>query len=346
MAKRKFENMSKQLRVSLIVGSILLSSTGVAKAYELDKNNVELVIDGESVSYTTAAQTVAELLEKEEIDINDLDNISVSLDDEITDDMRILINRANNIKIIIDNNENETIKTGEVTVGRLLLQYKKQTGNDFVLDSDLTLSSKLKNNMTINLKTVKEETSVVTETIPFETITVENNKMAEGSTNVKTQGENGSRDITSKITYIGGKIDSTEIISNVVTKEPINEVVEKGTAKVIETSAGTFISNNVINMKASAYTASSSCTGKNPGDAGYGITASGMKAKVGVVAVDEDIIPLGTKLYIEGYGFAVAGDTGGAIKGHKIDLFVNSYSEAINFGIQNRKVYILGEKIS
>ena len=103
----------------------------------------------------------------------------------------------------------------------------------------------------------------------------------------------------------------------------------------------------VITMNASAYDLSYQSTGKRPGDRGYGITASGTKARPGVVAVDPKVIPLGTKLYIESldgradYGNAIAEDTGGAIKGNRIDLFFNSRSAALNFGRRNVKVHIL-----
>src|SRR5699024_2317005 len=96
-----------------------------------------------------------------------------------------------------------------------------------------------------------------------------------------------------------------------------------------------------MNMTATAYDLSFQSTGKRPGDKSYGITASGTKAKVGTVAVDPNVIPLGTRLYVDGYGFCVAEDTGGAIKGNRIDLFFNSTSEARNFGRRQVKVYIL-----
>jgi 3D (Asp-Asp-Asp) domain-containing protein len=78
------------------------------------------------------------------------------------------------------------------------------------------------------------------------------------------------------------------------------------------------------------------CCGKDDG-----ITASGMKAGKGVVAVDPTVVPLGTKLYVQGYGFCVAADTGGAIKGNKIDLCYNTYQEALNYGRKDVRVYIL-----
>ena len=76
---------------------------------------------------------------------------------------------------------------------------------------------------------------------------------------------------------------------------------------------------------------------------GGGTTASGMAAAVGRVAVDPRVIPLGTRLYIEGYGYAVAADTGGAIKGNRIDLFFETYDEAISFGRRKVTVYVLAD---
>ncbi len=72
-----------------------------------------------------------------------------------------------------------------------------------------------------------------------------------------------------------------------------------------------------------------------------GTTASGLKAGYGVVAVDPRVIRLKTPLYVEGYGYAIAADTGGGIKGNKIDLCFDTYQEAVQFGRKNVKVYIL-----
>jgi 3D (Asp-Asp-Asp) domain-containing protein len=72
-----------------------------------------------------------------------------------------------------------------------------------------------------------------------------------------------------------------------------------------------------------------------------GTTASGLKASYGVAAVDPRFIRLKTPLYIEGYGYAIAADRGGAIKGDKIDLCFDTYEQAVQFGRKNVKVYIL-----
>lgn len=119
---------------------------------------------------------------------------------------------------------------------------------------------------------------------------------------------------------------------------------------VLEASDGTLIEyEGVLQLEATAYCACYSCCGKYPGNKWYGITATGTKAKVGTIAVDPKVIPLGTKVYIEGlngaknYGYAVAEDTGGAIKGNIIDLYFNTHNETINWGRQQVNVYILKE---
>ena len=117
-------------------------------------------------------------------------------------------------------------------------------------------------------------------------------------------------------------------------------------ANTIQTSRnGNLAYSRVITLNATAYDAST--CGKSPSHPLYGITATGAKATYGIVAVDPKVIPLGTRLYIETtdgsfiYGTAVAADTGGAIKGNRIDLCFNSRKEARNFGRRQVKVYIL-----
>ncbi|MGM9539669.1 3D domain-containing protein [Anaerovibrio sp.] len=101
----------------------------------------------------------------------------------------------------------------------------------------------------------------------------------------------------------------------------------------VSTNQGEMAYATCISMEASAYL---------PTDGnGAGITATGAVARRGIVAVDPDVIPLGTRVYIPGYGTAVAADTGGAIRGNKIDLCMESYGEAINFGRRSVEVYIL-----
>lgn len=95
-------------------------------------------------------------------------------------------------------------------------------------------------------------------------------------------------------------------------------------------------SYKTMTVEATAYTAY--CKGCS------GITATGIDLRSNpnqkVIAVDPRVIPLGTKVYVEGYGYAIAGDTGGAIKGNRIDLFIPNLSEALEFGRRNVQIKV------
>lgn len=102
---------------------------------------------------------------------------------------------------------------------------------------------------------------------------------------------------------------------------------------VVHTSEGARQYSSVMVMEATAYL---------PSDGGgSGITATGIAACHGVIAVDPSVIPLGTQVYIPGYGVAIAADTGGAIRGNKVDVCVEDYGSAMQFGRRDVEVYIL-----
>lgn len=94
-------------------------------------------------------------------------------------------------------------------------------------------------------------------------------------------------------------------------------------------------------MEATAYCSCVKCCGKNPGDPGYGITASGEKVRPGIVAADWKMLPQGTRILIEGHGEAVVEDAGGGIKGNRIDIFVDKHQVALEFGRKMARVRIL-----
>jgi len=128
------------------------------------------------------------------------------------------------------------------------------------------------------------------------------------------------------------------LMSSEVVREPVARTEKIGSA-CRYTSRGEFRTRKVLKMQASAYDPGPRSCGKYAS----GRTACGMKAGYGVVAVDPKVIPLRTELYIEGYGFAIAGDTGGAIKGNRIDLGYDTYREAIKFGRKTVIVHVLQE---
>lgn len=133
-------------------------------------------------------------------------------------------------------------------------------------------------------------------------------------------------------------------------KEVVNEVKKVSYKELAENNPPTEY-KEVIEATATAYCLCQKCCGKSPSSPGYGVTASGLKIVPGtgmkVIAVDPKVIPLGSKVYVEGlngawdYGYAVAGDTGGAIKSMKIDLYMDSHEETLSWGRKKVNIYVI-----
>ncbi len=209
--------------------------------------------------------------------------------------------------------------------------------------------------------TIQTVVNTITEQIEFKTIVEQIDTLELGTTLVAVEGVEGVREKVIQTEYLDGEVVSQVIVSDVITAEPINKIIHEGVmvpepepepepAYVAPTnttvSAGTIVCSqtgaiyeiaNTYTMEATAYT-------NIPNSRWYGITASGLPTFVGMVAVDKNVIPLGTILYVEGYGIAIAGDTGSAINGYDIDLFMNSYNEAITFGRRNVTVHKLADQ--
>ncbi|GAX89901.1 3D domain-containing protein [Effusibacillus lacus] len=133
------------------------------------------------------------------------------------------------------------------------------------------------------------------------------------------------------------------IPGNPTTANPIQPVLAIRKEGAFSRSGEPLRYSRVLNCKLTAYTAGPESTGKRPGDPAYGITYSGKQAAEGrTIAVDPQLIPIGSKVYIEGIGYRVAEDTGGAVKGEHIDVFFNDIHTALEFGVQKGiPVYVL-----
>ena len=193
--------------------------------------------------------------------------------------------------------------------------------------------------MTIVVETEKVTVETKSMDLPFETKIEHTSDLKPGERQVKTPGKNGQVERGFEVVRFGGEVvKETQIKSNVIV-EPQTQVVLKGVKNVItDPSTGkVYEYTKTINMEATAYT-------DIQNDRWNGITASGMPTFVGMVAVDPKVVPLGTKLYVEGYGVAHAGDTGGAVKGNIIDLFMSTHQQARAHGRRARKVYVLKDQ--
>lgn len=172
--------------------------------------------------------------------------------------------------------------------------------------------------------------------VGYASTTVADSQLFKGNRTIRTPGSPGIDQRIVEALYANGRPAAMVPQAWTVFKAPVTEVVAVGTRAMIA-SRGDFAGHEYMMLEATAYYS-------GPNNYGGGIgprTAIGLLAQRGVVAVDPSVIPLGSHLFIEGYGYAIAGDTGGAIQGMRIDLCFNTYDEAITFGRRTVKVYIL-----
>ncbi|WP_343762505.1 3D domain-containing protein [Clostridium oceanicum] len=337
--KKYFSNGPKAIFIVVLI----LMTTGVVISKE--RKRVTVSIDGKNVkNITTFKKTYGDVLKANNITIGPKDKVTPSLNENIKHGSKISIKKAVDVKVNVDGKD-IAFKSAEENVGKML----KKEGIS-LRDIDKVLPSKdTKLKKGLNVSVIRVETKLVktTKHIPYEVVTKKDKSLFKGSKRTIKEGQNGEKEFTTKIVYENGKEASRKIVAQAIKKQPVSKIIAMGTNSSPTFSRGGSISNGrCMRMRATAYCSSYEDTGKNPGDADYGVTATGTAAKrnpngYSSIAVDPRIIPLGTKVYVEGYGYAIAEDTGGAIKGNVIDLYFNSSSEVDNWGSRWVNLYIM-----
>ena len=172
--------------------------------------------------------------------------------------------------------------------------------------------------------------------IPYSTLRKPAFQLRSGTSRTLRTGINGLKEVVYQVTVSAEGVElRREIVRSRVLKQPRPEIIEDGRTAQLA-SRGYFSGRRVITMNATWYDP------YHDGSNDHGRTYTGVMAGYGVVAVDPHFVPLGTRLYIEGYGYAVAADTGGAIKGSRIDLAIDSMHDVKNVkDMKHVRVHIL-----
>lgn len=281
---------------------------------------VSAIIDGQPQEITTYEHTVAGFLTEQGIPYYEEDYLSTPPTGFIHDGMDFEILHATDFEVTADG-ETKAYKSLKPTVEEAIADVGiKLRDRDIVIPKRGT---ELKQDSQIVVKRVEIEKKTVTEKVKFKTIEKDDTTMAEGKTKVLKEGKNGKDKVTYEITYIDGKEAKKKELSRKTLEKPVNKVVANGTQ--IEYN-GKLYSRKLV-VKAYSYT-------------GGGTTAMGTRARVGEIAVDPRVIPLGTNVYIEGVGARRAEDTGGNIKGNTIDIYMNTLSECRQWGVRYVTIYI------
>lgn len=315
---------SLKARWAIASGMVAVFIVGAAIYATLEK---EVIIRDEdrTAKVSTFANTVEELLEKENITLETEDVITPRPDTKLTEGMQITIKRAFPVKIAVDGKE-ITVKTQPNTVANILTKAKINLDEKDKIQP--ALSEYISADAEINIIRVDERITTEIKSIPYETVSRKDYNLPLGEKKVVQKGEEGQEEVTTIEILEDGNVVSTTTESKVI-KAPKPQIVLTGTVQMASRGGVNFSYTEKRRMLATAYTH----TGNR--------TATGTVPKVGVVAVDPNVIPLGTRLYIDGYGFARAEDTGGAIKGDKIDLFLDTVEETKRFGRRWVTVYKL-----
>jgi len=295
---------------------------------------VTITIDGKESKYWTTVDTVGEFLKEQNIVVEEHDKLNVEQDSKIKNNLKITLEKAFSIKLVDGGKEKQVLTTSTTVADFLEQQGIKLNDLDRV---EPKLTEKIQKDSVVNIIRVEKVTDVVEETIDFAVENRNDHTLAKGSQKVIQQGEKGLKKKEFEVILENGKEVSRKLIKEEVVKNSKTKIVAIGTKEILQTTSRGDQIVNEFYVEATAYTAY--CNGCN----GYTATGIDLRANpnIKVIAVDPSVIPLGTKVWVEGYGYAIAADTGKHIKGKRIDLFFPTKTEAYRWGRKTVKIRIL-----
>jgi len=325
MQAKSYFNRSYKILVVVFMSIITVCFLGFVAA----PKNIVVVADGITTKTEVSALTVKGALADAGVVLNDADGYVITNADKFEDGAIVEVIRAMPIKVW------KAGRTTEYSIGRgTVKEVLDAAGVDYG-DCKVypALTEKPTAGMTINIIPQGAKMTTELRELPYEVQLQNNDNLPRGRREVITPGKNGEKKVTMHVVTVGSKQITREVCEEVITPaQP--EVVAVGTgANMLETSRGYVRYKQVKQVEATAYTLA-----EGNGD---GVTSIGIVPYKGIIAVDPTEIPYGTRVYIPGYGFAMAGDTGGAIEGNRIDLYMERYPDAIKWGRRTVDMYIL-----
>lgn len=309
---KREEKASISIMKIICVSIILILISGITVlAVNTDLKDVKIVLqNGYEMTALTSKTKVSEVLKENNIVLNENQKTMPELDSELK--------------------AGETIKITDKSYNEVQIAQISEQG------IETSLNQLMESYAPITEKIVVEQVA-----IPYETITKNTNNAgtADSTNKVVQQGKDGLKEITYKIKYQNNVEIEKTVISEKVITEPVNKIVQ--VQKKTVTSRGSSLprttggnSSGTV-YKITAYCPCSKCCGKATGR-----TASGTKATPGRTVAASGKYAFGTKLNIGGHIYTVE-DRGGAITGNKIDIFVGSHAEALQWGVRYLPVSVV-----
>ena len=364
----KHENLRQMALIAIF--SIALAIMILLVVYGQAGKQVSLVIDGKAQMVETRTGMLQEMLEEQSITVSPHDKVSMPMNGAITDGDRIVIERAVPVKITADG-DTKTLYTTDSSVQGVIQQSGIQVeDHDKVYPA---LGTAIKADMKIRVVRVTKHTVDVKQPIAYKVVKTADPSLFQGDNRVVVKGKEGTIVQHIEKVFQDGELVSKKMVGKTVAANRVDKVIAVGTkakpvvkepevqlvsaktsttktavttnskktsasgSKVITVSGNSFKYSKVLkNVSMTAYSSEEPGIGTK--------TASGTRVTEGrTIAVDPKVIPIGWWVYIEGLGFRRAEDTGGAIKGNKIDVYYDSVKHALNFGRKKGKtVYVIG----
>lgn len=296
--------LKKIIFITIIIGTILTASV-IAGSVNL--NSVKIKFSNKhEITVTTSKTKVEDILKDNHIILESNERVRPGLQEELTDDNKIVIYYEGQEEAIATEFRDENLEIEKIVA---------------------------------NYTNIIEKIETITEEIPFETITKDaSNGSALTSNTIIQYGQNGLREVTYKIRYKDNvEFERIELSSNII-KEPITKIVQVQTRSVTSrgsVSRTTGTSGQTGVYKVTAYCPCVICCGKTDG-----ITASGTQATANRTIAAPKTFAFGTQVVINGITYTVE-DRGGAIQGNRIDIYMDTHQQALQWGVRYLEVEVL-----
>lgn len=329
------------LVLPIVLVALVLSQNVMAKT-------TYIITDGDQViRYSSYATDPEEVLDEAGLELSDLDVYTTNGDSQIT------VQRSQ--QITIDNCGEVILATtyGE-SVGQLL--QRLEISSDGAYQVSVPTDTATYDGMEIAVRWYFTDRQTYTEEIPYTVSYCEDPTLDAGEEKVMVPGQNGQMLCTADVVYDNGSEVERTLVNQTVSQEPVTQIVAVGTGEgYSKPSDEVLVGDGYIVLptgevltythtdvyKATAYTSWIEDVGDT--------TATGTLARVGAVAVDPNLIPYGTRMFImtnDGqyvYGIATAEDCGGGVKGKHVDLFFDTVDECWEFGVRKITIFFLGD---
>jgi len=322
----------------------LLAQTAFAKTY--------VITDGDRVvTYTSFATDPARVLGQAGVQLNRFDSFTTESGGSVD---TITVCRAAEVTVHYHGKIMQTTSQNE-TAGELLSRLELDVSGEDVLSHDL--DTRVSQGLELRVDRMVTEQACYTAVIPREVIHRTDSTLPKGTEQVIVPGEDGEKLCTARITYVNGEETEREVLSEKVTRTPVAKIVAVGTGEepaAVDPYQLPVIGDGYILLSTGellTYTRKDTVQATAYTHTDYGcdlVTATQTTVHRGTVAVDPRYIPYGTRMFIVSndgsyvYGLAVAEDCGGDIKGDRMDLYLPTYQECIEFGRRRCTVYFLG----